>query len=256
MEVLPGAAGLQRRWGHSATTFWEREWDSHREERAKQQLRRRAVLALVVVSEPLREVFLDTCWSAWVELAETTRRTRELPRPQRVFESLRSVLDERGTSSFSDEQLEAIVQKVAPSLCPNTVTLLLRQVPHNGAGRVTLNTFLDLIYESLPATKASDDGVTCEDHLDGEPARWQRDWEVHCEVRRRAQLRRGAIMALALLAEPNTLGWSEVYLDTAWSAWSEFITDVRRLRTLPVAQRQFELQAAAHATRPQLETLQ
>merc|ERR1711976_666360 len=104
------------------------------------------------------------------------------------------------------------------------------------------------------ADQCADDG-RCDDKLDAEPCRWQRDWEVHCEVRRRTQLRRAGIMALALLAEPNELGYNEVFLDTAWSAWSEFVADVRRHREMSAAQREFELQAETHAMRPQLETV-
>lgn len=258
MESAPDKPAPQRCRGLTASAHGEHEWERHREDCRQKQLRRRAVLALAVISEPLqlewREVFMDTAWSAWVELIHEARRSKELPGPQHVFESLRGgTLHRCGTASFSEQQMQALLQQVAPDLLPGRLAALIRSMPRNLSGHVSVGAFFDWLYESSAEHAKLDRQASCNELVGGEPVRWQREWEVQCEHRRQQRLRRGAILALSLIAEPSALDWNEVFMDVTWSAWAEIAADARRSRELPEAQRHFELQAETHAVRPSFE---
>jgi len=71
--------------------LWRREWEAHEKQRRNQQLRRRVIMSLALISVPealaWNEIYIDMAWSAWAELAADARRRCHLPEAQRRFEA-------------------------------------------------------------------------------------------------------------------------------------------------------------------------
>lgn len=69
---------------------WQEEWDQYYEEQAWRVLRRKAILVLAQIAEPLEkqwaEAHLDVAFSAWADYVADDHRTWALPGPRRVFE--------------------------------------------------------------------------------------------------------------------------------------------------------------------------
>eukprot|EP00933_Yihiella_yeosuensis_P035071 TRINITY_DN28526_c0_g2_i1.p1 TRINITY_DN28526_c0_g2~~TRINITY_DN28526_c0_g2_i1.p1 ORF type:complete len:222 (-),score=39.93 TRINITY_DN28526_c0_g2_i1:35-700(-) len=55
----------------------------------------------------------------------------------------------------------------------------------------------------------------------------QRIAETHESSKKEKFLRRRAIFALALISEPFQREWLEIHLDLVWTAWKDFIEDLR-----------------------------
>jgi hypothetical protein len=69
---------------------------------------------------------------------------------------------------------------------------------------------------------------------------WRHEWEVHSRRLKKQRLQRRAIFALSLLAEPLSLQWTEIFLDTAFLAWKDAKDEARRTEAQPREQRQLE----------------
>merc|ERR1719401_1736797 len=67
--------------------------------------------------------------------------------------------------------------------------------------------------------------------------RRQRLYEQRSPHFRQQQLRRKAILALALISEPDAGCWEEVYLDAAFSAWTEVLPSRFEVDSAPVKSR-------------------
>ncbi|CAE7497566.1 hpr [Symbiodinium natans] len=131
MDIAPDVSPVPQ--AGSSMDDWCSAFHAHVTEVCKQQLRRRALLALALISEPLErqwnEVFLDIAWAAWVDVVRSAKRAYQLPKAQRMYEK---VLDEAHeamgvsrlsvwrsgcafSSSFSEEALALLLRRAARS---------------------------------------------------------------------------------------------------------------------------------------------
>mmetsp|Transcript_131550 Transcript_131550/g.281229 ORF Transcript_131550/g.281229 Transcript_131550/m.281229 type:complete len:259 (+) Transcript_131550:120-896(+) len=239
MNSAPYEVAVSRHCAGLAGTLWDREWQTYCSVRKQGQLRRRTIIALATLAEPAQlewnEVFMDVAWLAWVEVVADARRERKLPAAQRAFEMMRADLHMCGTNAMSGDQLRVLLKQVAPTIPATAIGPLISSIPHDAGGRISLSSFFDWLYSEAACRAPGED----------ETASWQREWQMHCKQRRDQQLRRGAILTLALISVPLELEWNEVFMDAAWSAWAECVADARRQRALPAAQRLFERSAEA-----------
>jgi len=208
------------------------------QERQRQQLRRRAIMMLSLIAEPLKlqwdEAFLDVAWSAWREVLDTRDETgrlgrvpadvaggdrcrRSLSRGQAnggepMQAALRTKFEEHGIRVLSLGQLAVLLQRLAPELAPGDAELLASLVPQEPAGFISVDRLLSWIFD-WPHQQAGQTNGT------------ERLHTVMCrtsaDINRRQALRRRAIMALALISEPEEGEWNEVFMDCAWWAWTE-----------------------------------
>merc|ERR1711971_1037830 len=128
------------------------------------------------------------------------------------------------------KQFAKVLQVLAPSLKPQELQLSLQALPCDADGRISVDYFLDWLYRSPSQT-----------------ACWQQAWEALYRERTQQQLRRRSILMLTVLAEPLQREWNEVFIDVAWSSWSEAYLFEKRQRSLPKGQRCFEQTAEAAA---------
>lgn len=234
----------------AVTDDWSSAFHAHNAQQCKQQLRRRAVLALALISEPLErqwnEIFLDLAWAAWLDVVRSARRAYQLPKAQRMYEKvLHEAHGAMGVScfsvwrsgyaipsNFSDSSLTLLLQRALPFVQESDIDLLLDVIPRDQSGHVSLEGLVSWIF---PATSERGDATPLQE--------WQEEWKV-CQRQKHEHVARcRALLVLSLIAEPFQHCWREVFLDLAWWAWSSIVLDSKRRKSLPVRQAEFEQEA-------------
>jgi len=198
------------------------------------------VLKLALIAEPLErqwnESFLDLAFGAWSDVLAEARRKRALPESQRRLEeileaeakaaasrqALCAVFRRRNVVKLSGKQLQVLLQQLVPSEKSEDVALCMERVPREPDGR------------------AAGGGPPGAAGGEQDRSRWLQEWKASQKQCHQARLRRRGIFALALISEPREWLWDEVFLDLAWSAWSEVVALGKREMALPPAQRLFE----------------
>jgi len=134
------------------------------QERRRQQLRRRAILTLSLIAEPLKlqwdEAFLDVAWSAWREALDTrdeSGRTGSeadgVPRDVRYFSvqqqqaALRTKFERYGVRCMSTSQLAMLLQQVASDVPPSEAESLAGFAPQQPEGSISVDVFLHWIFD-------------------------------------------------------------------------------------------------------------
>jgi hypothetical protein len=187
-------ASVLRTWEEEHLT-WQQEWEKHHNLRMKRDLRRRAVLILGVLAEPLEmqwtEAYCDVIFTAWADYVADDHRTWALPGPRRLFEraakaravssrrtsfqrlaeppaesisaamqEAQRTLSRHGSKYLTDKQFEDLAMRVAPRMTSDQVHLLLHIVPRSHAGSIPVDGLVAWIFgETLPSSTA--DHIRC-----------------------------------------------------------------------------------------------
>lgn len=146
--------------------------------------------------------------------------------------ALRTKFEEYGIRVISTSQLAMLLQQVASELVPNDAELLASFAPQEPAGFVSVDSLLNWIFDlphQQPRQKSGTERlntVMCRRLPQSQRSTQMQELRAATESRQQA-LRRRAIMALALISEPEEGEWNEVFMDCAWWAWTEAAAKAR-----------------------------
>lgn len=222
---------------------WQREWEGHRRKRNTQRSQRRAVLTLALIAEPLQlqwgEVLQDTTFLAWKDAVSEAHRSKAQSVEQQRFEEaleieasnsrVAALPSDPGAVSISAHKLEILLQELDDTVTLGETRELLASFPCSQDGHIFMKDVLCWLFDVSLQELAS----------------WHHDWKIHHTGQMQRHLRRRAILALGLLAEPLQRQWEEAYLDIMFSAWVEQVTDSRRALTLSLPRCLYERTAKA-----------
>eukprot|EP00931_Biecheleriopsis_adriatica_P106851 TRINITY_DN8121_c0_g4_i1.p1 TRINITY_DN8121_c0_g4~~TRINITY_DN8121_c0_g4_i1.p1 ORF type:complete len:218 (+),score=56.73 TRINITY_DN8121_c0_g4_i1:15-668(+) len=217
---MPGGNGTQPLLVSEASQ-WHTDWEANHRQRRQQQMRRRALLSLALISEPMErqwdEIFLDLAWSAWKEMLLAVQRERLLPEAQRMYEKAAAEVSCLPESKLGAGQLQELLQLVMSEALPQEISTVVSAAPKDEFGQVSLQTFLSWMFGS-PKTS-----------LESAQPRWGKEWQELHRAKQQSRGRRQGIFALSVIAEPSKLRWQEVFVDLAWSAWCDAVSEARRM---------------------------
>jgi len=222
---------------------WQLEWEVHNRKRNTQRSQRRAVLTLALLAEPLQlqwdEVLQDTTFMSWKDAVSEARRIKaQCVEQQRFEEALETetsrsravaLPSDHGAVSISAQKLQVLLQELDDTVTLGETEELLASFPCSQDGNIFMKDVLCWLFDVSLQQLAS----------------WHDDWKMHHTGQMQRQLRRRAILALGLLAEPLQRQWEEAYLDIMFSAWVEQVKDSRRSRTLSLPRCLYERTAEA-----------
>jgi hypothetical protein len=136
---------------------------------------------------------------------------------------------EHGAVSISAHKLKLLLQELDDTVTLGETQELLASFPCSQDGNICIKDVLCWLFD-----------VSLE-----QLAWWHEAWKIHHAGQMQRQLRRRAILALGLLAEPLQMHWEEAYLDIMFSSWAEQVRDSRRSRTLSLPRCLYEQTARA-----------
>lgn len=159
---------------------WERQWQTHHTEQTKRHRRRRAILALSLIAQPLEqewaEAHLDVMFSAWADFVADDHRSWSLSGPRRLFErelsekaalhrstsfhilseipgatspvrqKAQQTLSQHGPKILTEEQFLALLRKVAPGMDQEQLQVLLHAVPRSHCGSIPVDGLMAWIF--------------------------------------------------------------------------------------------------------------